>query len=320
MQNLHANIYGAGSWSQAIAHVLVKNINQITVIYRNDNNFVKSGENKKINFSNDLLSSINSNNDPLIVCSPVSSLKDLGENLKKIKFSRPVLLCCKGIESNTGKFPSEILEEFISLDQIAILTGPSFSDEVLNDKPTAVIISGQKAEVIELFTTMFHSINFRVYNSNDVIGCQLGGALKNILSIAVGIAEGLKLGANAKAALISRGILEMKYLGDKVQCDPLTIFGLSGLGDLVLTANDDLSRNRSFGIKIGEGLPIEDSANSIGKTIEGINASKGLSVLTRKYSLDLPICNKVFEIIQKKISPVEGVSQLLNRDQRNEID
>tara|TARA_B110000438_G_scaffold259497_1_gene268917 strand:- start:99 stop:602 length:504 start_codon:yes stop_codon:yes gene_type:complete len=166
---------------------------------------------------------------------------------------------------------------------------------------------------------MFHSKFFRVYASNDLIGCQLGGAMKNILSVAVGISDGLDLGANAKAALITRGILEIKNLGKILGCDVQTIYGLSGLGDLVLTANDDLSRNRSFGLEIAKGASVKEAEKKIGHIVEGIYASKGLNILIKKHSLNLPICSKVIDIVNEKISPKEAVNDLLIREQKKEF-
>ena len=152
-----------------------------------------------------------------------------------------------------------------------------------------------------------------------MIGCQLGGAIKNILAVAVGISDGLDLGSNAKAALISRGIFEMKILSDILGCRNETIYGLSGLGDLVLTANDNLSRNRRFGIEIAKGLSIKDAEKKIGHVVEGIFATKGLNILIKKYSLNLPICSKVIDIVNNKISPKEAVNDLLIREQKKEF-
>ena len=189
----------------------------------------------------------------------------------------------------------------------------------MQNKPTAVTIASENDSVLKIFTEMFHSKYFRVYASNDMIGCQLGGAMKNILSVAVGISDGLDLGANAKAALISRGMVEIKILGEILKCDEKTIYGLSGLGDLVLTSNDNLSRNRRFGLEIAKGLSVPDAEKKIGNVVEGIYASEGLNILIKKYALNLPICSKVFDIINKGLNPEKAVSDLLIREQKKEF-
>ena len=166
---------------------------------------------------------------------------------------------------------------------------------------------------------MFHNKFFRIYASEDIIGCQLGGAMKNILSVAVGISDGLGLGSNAKAALISRGIVEMRIIGEILNCDTDTIYGLSGLGDLVLTANDNLSRNRRLGIEIAQGSSIKDAEKKIGQVVEGIFASQGLDILIKKYALNLPISSKVFDIINEKVNPKDAVNDLLLREKKSEF-
>ena len=153
----------------------------------------------------------------------------------------------------------------------------------------------------------------------DMLGCQIGGAMKNILSVAVGISDGLELGSNAKAALITRGMVEIKQVGEVLKCDEKTIAGLSGIGDLVLTANDNQSRNRRFGIEIASGISVEDAEAKIGQVVEGINASKGLHLLAKKYNLNLPICNKDFDIINGVIDPKSAVNDLLVREQKQEF-
>ena len=239
--------------------------------------------------------------------------------IKKEKFNEPIILTCKGIDSSSGKFPSQIFDKYTPSNNLAVLSGPSFASEVLDDKPTAVTIASKNKEVTKIFSKMFHNKFFRVYASEDIIGCQLGGAMKNILSVAVGISDGLGLGSNAKAALISRGIVEMRIIGEILNCDTDTIYGLSGLGDLVLTANDNLSRNRRLGIEIAQGSSIKDAEKKIGQVVEGIFASQGLDILIKKYALNLPISSKVFDIINEKVNPKDAVNDLLLREKKSEF-
>ncbi len=318
MSLLDATIIGAGSWGRSLAHILLNNNKKILIYSRNkiqlDISYSADNIIKTNNFND-----VCSNQNPIIIATPVNSLREIGEMLNKGNFNGPIILACKGLESSTGLFPSEILANYFLIDKIAVITGPSFASEVIKNKPTAVTIAGIKDDVINTFSRLFHSKLFRVYESNDLIGCQLGGAMKNILSVAVGISDGLQLGPNAKAALISRGIYEIKILSEKLNCDDKTIYGLSGLGDLVLTANDNLSRNRRFGIEVSQGVSIDEAEKKIGYIVEGISAAKGLQILIKKYSLILPICTKVFDIIDGKISPKEAVNDLLSRDQKKEF-
>ena len=313
MPAIDAIIVGAGSWGKALAHTLLKNKKNILIYSRNKEKNIQNIP--QINNINEVFQ----NKSPVVIATPVNSLKEIGNIIKKNNYEEPIILACKGIESETGLLPSQILENFTSNNNLAALSGPSFAAEVIRNKPTAITIASKNNNVLKIFTEMFHSKFFRVYASNDIIGCQLGGAMKNILSVAVGISDGLGLGPNAKAALITRGILEIKSLGNMMSCDDQTIYGLSGLGDLVLTANDNLSRNRSFGLEIAKGLSIKEAEKKIGHIVEGIYASKGLNILIKKHSLNLPICSKVFDIINGQISPADAVNELLVRGQTKEF-
>ena len=317
MSSIDISIIGAGSWGKALAHVLLNN-NKKVLIYSRNPNLECYANNSNVILTNDI-KNIFTNKAPTVIATPVKSLNEIGSSMKKNNFKNPVILTCKGIDSLSGQFPTQIISQYIDHGNIAVLSGPSFSSEVLENKPTAITIASTNNNIFKIFSELFHSKIFRVYASDDIIGCQLGGAIKNILAVAVGISDGLDLGSNAKAALISRGIFEIKTLSDILGCRNETIYGLSGLGDLVLTANDNLSRNRRFGIEVANGLSIEDAEKKIGHVVEGIFASKGLNILIKKYSLNLPICSKVIDIINNKISPKKAVNDLLIREQKKEF-
>lgn len=317
MSSIDISIIGAGSWGKALSHVLLNN-NKKILIYSRNPNLECYENNSNVILTNDI-KNIFTNKAPTVIATPVKSLNEIGSSMKKNNFKNPVILTCKGIDSLSGQFPTQIISQYIDHDNIAVLSGPSFSSEVLENKPTAITIASTNNNIFKIFSELFHSKIFRVYASDDIIGCQLGGAIKNILAVAVGISDGLDLGSNAKAALISRGIFEIKTLSDILGCRNETIYGLSGLGDLVLTANDNLSRNRRFGIEVANGLSIEDAEKKIGHVVEGIFASKGLNILIKKYSLNLPICSKVIDIINNKINPEEAVNDLLIREQKKEF-
>tara|TARA_B100000575_G_C23125556_1_gene652052 strand:- start:1405 stop:2379 length:975 start_codon:yes stop_codon:yes gene_type:complete len=318
-QPYNASIIGAGSWGRALAHSLSNNEKKV-LIYARDKKKSKdslSGSNISIT---DEITEVFSLNKPLIISTPVASLNDIGKLLKKHNFLLPILLTCKGIDPNSGLFPAEIISNYVDKDNLVILSGPSFASEVIQDKPTAVTIASPNKEARKIFTKLFHQKYFRIYESTDILGCQLGGAMKNILSVAVGISDGLSLGANARAALITRGIVEIKNVGKALRCDDQTISGLSGFGDLVLTANDNQSRNRRFGLEIASGTRVNEAEKKIGQVVEGINASIGLQILIKKHNLNLPICSKVFDIITGVIDPKTAVDELLVRVQKEEFD
>ena len=319
MPSFDAVVIGSGSWGSALSHILLNNNKKILVYSRSEHdksNYVLSNKNVTITHDTE---DIFFNKTPIIIATPVHSLSKIGSLIQKKNHKGLILLTCKGVEVKSGLFPSQILSQYISEDNLGVLSGPSFAAEVIKNKPTAVTIAAFKDSVLEVFTKMFHSKFFRVYASNDVIGCQVGGAMKNILSVAVGISDGLELGPNAKAALITRGILEIQSLGKILNCNDQTIYGLSGVGDLVLTSNDNLSRNRRFGMRLAKGESIKEAEKNIGQVVEGIYASQGLKFLIDKHALNLPICGKVFDIINGKISPRDAVNDLLIREQKKEF-
>ena len=318
MSSFDVAIVGSGSWGKALAHTLSINKKKVLIYSRNPEDKKYKFNSKNILQTNDK-TDIFSHDSPIVIATPVKSLVDIGELVKNNNYHEPIILACKGIDSKLGLFPSQIISQYTPSENVAVLSGPSFAAEVMQNKPTAVTIASENDSVLKIFTEMFHSKYFRVYASNDMIGCQLGGAMKNILSVAVGISDGLDLGANAKAALISRGMVEIKILGEILKCDEKTIYGLSGLGDLVLTSNDNLSRNRRFGLEIAKGLSVPDAEKKIGNVVEGIYASEGLNILIKKYALNLPICSKVFDIINKGLNPEKAVSDLLLREQKKEF-
>ncbi|MAW49437.1 MAG: glycerol-3-phosphate dehydrogenase [Gammaproteobacteria bacterium] len=318
MSSFDVAIVGSGSWGKALAHTLSINKKKVLIYSRNPEDKKYKFNSKNILQTNDK-TDIFSHDSPIVIATPVKSLVDIGELVKNNNYHEPIILACKGIDSKLGLFPSQIISQYTPSENVAVLSGPSFAAEVMQNKPTAVTIASENDSVLKIFTEMFHSKYFRVYASNDMIGCQLGGAMKNILSVAVGISDGLDLGANAKAALISRGMVEIKILGEILKCDEKTIYGLSGLGDLVLTSNDNLSRNRRFGLEIAKGLSVPDAEKKIGNVVEGIYASEGLNILIKKYALNLPICSKVFDIINKGLNPEKAVSDLLIREQKKEF-
>ncbi len=201
-----------------------------------------------------------------------------------------------------------------------MLTGPSFAKEVAKGLPTAVTIAAATLDSAQQVADYFHSEYFRIYTHDDLIGAQIGGAVKNVIAIAAGIADGLGFGANTRAALISRGLREIMQLGLALGAKPETFMGLSGLGDLVLTCTDDQSRNRRLGMLLAKGLTVEESSQAIGQSIEGLKTAVEVNQLAKSLKVEMPITVQVFNVITDKIQPCEAVQNLLSREQKTEID
>jgi glycerol-3-phosphate dehydrogenase (NAD(P)+) len=202
---------------------------------------------------------------------------------------------------------------------LSVLAGPSFAKEVAMNLPTAITVSSNTPQFRAYLSELFHQQRFRVYTSTDVLGVEVGGAVKNVLAIAAGINDGLGFGMNARAALITRGMLEMMRLGEALGCQRDTFMGLTGLGDLMLTCNDDQSRNRRYGLLRGKGITHEAALNTIQQTIEGISTSAMVYQLSQRLQIDMPICRQVYRILYEDLYAKQAVEELMQREPKNEI-
>ncbi len=227
---------------------------------------------------------------------------------------------CKGMDPDRRRLPGEILDEVLGPGpQRAVLSGPSFADDLAAGLPAAAVMASQDPGVAEAAARVFHHGAFRIYPGTDPLGVQLGGAVKNVLAIAAGIAHGLHLGDSARAALITRGINEMMALGDALGAARSTLSGLSGLGDLVLTCSSAHSRNFRLGQLIGEGQSVEQACATIGQVTEGRHTALALSQLSRDHGLELPICEQVRQVLAGATRPAQAVEALLTRPVRFEV-
>lgn len=224
----------------------------------------------------------------------------------------------KGVENSTLKRPSEILKELTGKDA-AVLSGPSFAKEVLERKPTAVTLAAKDKTEALLLQELLNTSYFRVYTHEDVTGVELGGALKNVVAIASGISDGLELGNNARAALITRGLAEMKRLGVAMGAMEQTFFGLSGMGDLVLTCTATLSRNYTFGQKLAAGLTASQISATSRTIAEGVATSKSVVELAEKHGVEMPIARQVYNVIFEGKSPIKAVKDLMSRSLKHEF-
>jgi glycerol-3-phosphate dehydrogenase (NAD(P)+) len=255
----------------------------------------------------------------LIAASPVAGLRPLLEQLKAYPIPNIVWLC-KGFEYGTGLLPHQVVREVLG-DTVpaAALSGPSFAQEVARGQPCALTVASCSEQLRDSVVASVHGGNIRVYSCDDMVGVEVGGAVKNILAIATGAADGLGLGLNARAALITRGLAEITRLGTALGGKPSTFMGLTGMGDLILTCTGDLSRNRRVGLALAQGKPLETIVAELGHVAEGVPCAKAVRELARKLGVDMPITNAVAGVLFDGDNAAEMASKLLARDPRDEL-
>ncbi len=234
--------------------------------------------------------------------------------------SLPVAWASKGLEQGTGKLLHQVVdEELLQCQQTAVMSGPTFAREVAMNMPTAITVASKSAGFARQLTTSLHSGRFRVYATDDMVGVELGGALKNVLAIAAGAADGLGFGANARAALITRGLAEIMRLGEAMGGQRETFMGLAGMGDLVLTCTDNQSRNRRMGLLLAQGHSEPQIRAQIGQEIEGVKTACEAMRLAQHYGIEMPITEQVYRVLYEGLSPQQAVNCLLGRDATNEF-
>jgi glycerol-3-phosphate dehydrogenase (NAD(P)+) len=225
----------------------------------------------------------------------------------------------KGFDPASGRFLHELVGERLPEHAAAVVTGPSFAREVAIGLPTAVTVHSSNAEFAHRVAQMLHSPLFRAYTGNDVVGAELGGAMKNVLAVATGVADGMQLGLNARAGLITRGLYEMLRLGAAIGARAETLMGLAGLGDLVLTCTGDLSRNRRLGLALGRGVPLQQAVAEIGQVVESVQTVDTVMQLATRYQVELPITSLVQRVLREELTPAESMQALLSREQKPEF-
>ena len=235
-----------------------------------------------------------------------------------VKPNQIVLMCSKGFESETCKTLDEIMEEELPGIKIGIMSGPSHAEEVCLNVPTAMVVASKYEEVRNIVSEQFKSETMRFYTATDVRGVELGGALKNIIAFCAGVSIGLNQGDNTYAALLTRGLVEIARLGVAMGGEEKTFYGLTGLGDLIVTCGSVHSRNRKAGELIGKGLGIEETRKEVGMTIESIDNIEVAYALAKKYNVEMPITERVYEVLYKGLSPQEATNMLMTRGQKSE--
>ncbi|QHE77488.1 NAD(P)H-dependent glycerol-3-phosphate dehydrogenase [Hydrogenophaga sp. PBL-H3] len=261
--------------------------------------------------------------DLVIVGTPMAGLRDM---LALLAGQRtPVAWLCKGFEAPldqahpTGLLGHEVRTQVAPELKAGVLSGPSFALEVARGQPTALVAASEHASVRDTLVAAFHSPTLRVYANDDIVGVEVGGAVKNVLAIATGLCDGLGLGLNARAALVTRGLAEMTRLGLALGAKAETFMGLSGLGDLVLTATGDLSRNRKVGQLLAQGMTLQQAVDSLGHVAEGVYSARTVAQRARSLGVDMPISDAVVALLDGSLLPVQAVAMLMGRDPKDEL-
>jgi glycerol-3-phosphate dehydrogenase (NAD(P)+) len=254
--------------------------------------------------------------DLFIVATPMSGLRATLQALQNVP--GPVAWLCKGFESGTGLMPHEVQAQAAPQLQAGALSGPSFALEVARSQPTALVAASAQASVREALVQAFHGSALRVYANDDIVGVEVGGAVKNVLAIATGLCDGLDLGLNARAALVTRGLAEMTRLGLALGAKAETFMGLSGLGDLVLTATGDLSRNRKVGLALAQGMTLQQAVDSLGHVAEGVYSARTVWQRAQSLGVDMPITEAVVALLDGRLQAREAVQVLMGRGPRGE--
>jgi glycerol-3-phosphate dehydrogenase (NAD(P)+) len=259
--------------------------------------------------------------DLVVVGTPMSALRGMLQTLKDVQV--PVAWLCKGFEAGSqdiasGAMPHEVCQQVAPHLKAGALSGPSFALEVANAQPTALVAASAQASVRQMLVDAFHSPSLRVYANDDIVGVEVGGAVKNVLAIATSLCDGLHLGLNARAALITRGLSEMTRLGVALGAKTETFMGLSGLGDLVLTATGDLSRNRKVGLLLAQGMDLQQAVQSLGHVAEGVYSARTVVKRAQALGVEMPISQAVVALLDGQLKPAEAVAALMGRGAKGE--
>ena len=325
-------VAGAGSWGTALAIKLARNDHKVylwDIVTEHIQQLSRQRVNRQylpdIKLPEALIPVVDINDyldkiDHIVIAVPCSGLRSVLEILQKQdKNNVNICLACKGFEEKTLSLNHQTVIEYLGSNaRVAVLSGPSFALEVARDLPTAVTIASDNRTLAGKFADMFHSDVFRIYTNEDIVGVQVGGAVKNVMAIAAGIADGLGFGANTRAALITRGLAEIIRFGIAMGGRPETFMGLAGLGDLVLTCTDDQSRNRRLGMALSKGVSIEQAQQDIGQAIEGIKTVSAVMAIAVQKSVEMPISEQVNEVLLAQTTPLAAVQTLLSREQKEE--
>lgn len=325
-------ILGAGSWGTAIAKLLSCNDHEVTVwsIDPEEINMLKTACEHKtklpgvilpgcVEFTTDIKLALEGK-ELVVIAVPSPFVRSTAAlAFPYVEDGTTIVSVAKGIEDDTLLRLSEVISQEIPQAKVAVLSGPSHAEEVGKLMPTTVVVGAKSKDVALMVQDAFMNDFFRVYTSPDIVGIELGGALKNVIALAAGVADGLGCGDNAKAALITRGIVELTALGTKMGGHPETFAGLSGTGDLIVTCASVHSRNRRAGILIGQGMKYQEAMDSVKMVVEGVYSAKAALALARKYEVEMPIVECVNKVLFEDYPAKEAMHDLLTRDRKKEV-
>jgi glycerol-3-phosphate dehydrogenase (NAD(P)+) len=325
------SILGAGAWGTALAISLASR-HQVTLWARNTEQVTAmqaSRSNQRylpnmafpspLQLTADMDAAL-SGAELLIVAVPVSSLRGTLQRIAQSPVAIPVVWLCKGFEAQTSQLPHQIVEEILPASfSRAVMSGPSFAQEVARSLPTALTLASNDIGFAQRTAQALHHSRLRIYSSADVVGVEIGGAIKNVLAIAAGISDGLHLGYNARAALLTRGLAEMTRLGLRMGGKAETLGGLSGAGDLILTCTGDLSRNRQVGMLLANKKILADILQELGHVAEGVYTAREVHQVAQKVGVDMPICEAVYRVLYENLDATKATEGLLSRQPSDEF-
>jgi glycerol-3-phosphate dehydrogenase (NAD(P)+) len=330
---MKAAVIGGGAWGTALADLLARNGHDVA-LWARESDVVQtvnsSHENVRFLKGFTLHDSLRASEDMgsvlkgaeiITYAAPSHVLRAvLKQDAKSVGAKALLVVATKGIERDTLAIMTDVIQQELPGRSVVALSGPSFAAEVAARQPTAVVAASSDASAAEATQTAYSSKTFRVYTHDDVIGVELGGALKNVMAVATGVAEGLGLGYNSRAALITRGLAEIVRLGSALGANPATFAGLAGVGDLVLTCTGALSRNRSVGIEIGEGKTLEEVLMNRETVAEGVNTTQSAHALAAREGVEMPIVDAVYRVLFQGFAARDAIGSLMRRELRSEQD
>lgn len=322
-------IIGSGTWGVALSIHLANNGHHVKIWSFTQEETDAINNERKCKFLPDAtipdgvecftnMEEVINGSDLILHVTPSKFVRSTIKKYEQYVTNQPIIMCAKGFEETTLSTLSQVIEEELPNSEYGIFSGPSHAEEVSLGIPTAIVIASKSKEIQELVQDTFMNEKMRVYTSDDVIGVELGGALKNIIAFCAGIATEINLGDNSFAALITRGLVEITRLGEAMGGKHDTFYGLSGLGDLIVTCMSEHSRNRRAGRLIGKGYTVEQARAEIGMVIESIDNIDVAYKLSKKYNIEMPIVNAVYDVLYNKLNPRDAVTMLMTRKRKSE--
>jgi len=325
-------VLGNGSFGTAIANMLVYKGHDVILYGRNKEAIELMKKRRmndhylpyvilsdKIEYTSDLKKAVKDRK-IVVFAIPAQKFREVSSKCAKYMDKDAIAVnLAKGIEQKTLKRLSEVAAETLPGKVYVALSGPSHAEEIVRNFPAGVVVASQDKEAAEFVQDVFMSEQFRVYTQEDMIGVEIAGAVKNVIAITTGISDGMKLGSNARAALMTRAIHEIRRLGDALGANHETFSGLSGIGDLIVTCSTNLSRNRRCGLLIGLGLEAEDAVSRVGSVVEGFYTAEAVCQLADKYNVEMPICKATYKVLQGQLEPMKAVRMLMSREKKDEL-